>query len=522
MPGKEHSRDYFSWLLAAITIAALIPRLLLGISQFIHYDGYWHVFIATQDRWRLFIFEWKGDAHPPLYYLLLRLVTKLGRSHLIYRSLSIIPGVATVYILGQVAKRLFRNKLLALLAAAAYGFSITIIELTIDVRGYPLALFFLACAFYYFTDFLLTGKSPVLFGILLSLAIATEYYSVLLLVACIAALTLYRRFPRRLIDCFGMLVLPCTVTLVLYLAHMRGHPIAQNDVLGFYWTRGTPLSGFILNGLQQDLNYLSPVELGPSAAFCSVLAAGFGAIFFASRKKIVAALPLVLCVLVAELIVLSLMRLYPFGGYARQQSILFPFLILTAFGLLDWLISYLRPSIRAGVLALAAVSIAASFAYRWEKFPKTSQELFTQEYNSFQAALSHSSAIYVDQFSLIAYSIHTHDWSWRFQQHYRAPERVDTYQITDPAGRQLILLRNIDEWNFNLLNAGFYSTLAKSMQSAGVTRASLFFVKQFQKPMDAATVESNERAIQALAKQFGLTADVHAYSGGEAFVELEL
>ena len=85
--------SHFSVFVVDHNVAALVPRFVLGASQFIQFDGYWHVFTATQDRWALFLSEWHIDAHPPLYYLLLRIVAKMGHSHLVYRSASIIPGV---------------------------------------------------------------------------------------------------------------------------------------------------------------------------------------------------------------------------------------------------------------------------------------------------------------------------------------------------------------------------------------------------------------------------------------------
>jgi hypothetical protein len=88
----------FSFLLAAITLAALVPALVLGASEFISYDGYWHVFIAKQDQWKQFLFEYRRDAHPVLYQLLLRLTSSvLGNSRLAHRAASIIPSMASVY-----------------------------------------------------------------------------------------------------------------------------------------------------------------------------------------------------------------------------------------------------------------------------------------------------------------------------------------------------------------------------------------------------------------------------------------
>src|SRR5579862_6761907 len=94
---------YFGLALLGIALLSLIPRLLLGMSQYVEYDGYWHVWIAQQDRWANFIREYQGDAHPPLYYLLLRASLWLGRTQLAYRIISLLAGTASVFILGRTA-----------------------------------------------------------------------------------------------------------------------------------------------------------------------------------------------------------------------------------------------------------------------------------------------------------------------------------------------------------------------------------------------------------------------------------
>ena len=112
---EQHAEQRnFHLLLLAVAVTSLVPVLTLAWSQFLSYDGYWHVFIATQNRWRIFVSEWKADAHPPLFYLLLRLCAKVSRSRLAYRIPSVVPGVAGVYVLGLVARRLFSSKWLAL------------------------------------------------------------------------------------------------------------------------------------------------------------------------------------------------------------------------------------------------------------------------------------------------------------------------------------------------------------------------------------------------------------------------
>src|ERR1700756_312478 len=102
---------HFSHLLLAIAAAGLVPCMVLGKSQFIGFDGWWHVFIATQDRWTNLLAEWRYVAHPPLFYPLLRLVAQFGHSHLILRSVGMASGCAGSYVLGIVAAKIFHYKI---------------------------------------------------------------------------------------------------------------------------------------------------------------------------------------------------------------------------------------------------------------------------------------------------------------------------------------------------------------------------------------------------------------------------
>ena len=143
---------HFTHLLFAIAAAGLIPCIAFGRFQYIGFDGWWHVFTATQDRWMNFLAEWRYDAHPPLFYLLLRLVAHFGHSRLILRSISIASGVAGSYVMGVVAGKICRYKASALLAALAYTFSWSMIEINCEVRSYPLALAFILLAFSAYLD----------------------------------------------------------------------------------------------------------------------------------------------------------------------------------------------------------------------------------------------------------------------------------------------------------------------------------------------------------------------------------
>jgi uncharacterized membrane protein len=515
----------FLFLLLAITFAALVPMLVLGASEFISYDGYWHVFIAKQDQWRLFLSEYRKDAHPILYSLALRVITLFGHSRLAYRSASIIPGMVSVYLLGRIAGRLCSNKAVALLAAAAYGFSMVMIGIIIDVRSYPLALMFVIVAFYYLVDFIAqtyvasANRSLVLFGIFTSLAIASEYYAIFFLVACIGVLALLpathpvsrKRSKKWAIQnwyapliAFG---LPLIVIAYFYLTHVKYQPVSYNHVHDFYWTPGSSRVDFILRNLRVDLNYIFPVEISSTTILLGILVVFvplllyFGLFRKQSHESLAVGIPgLILLLLLVELIVFSLLGWYPFGGNDRHQSLLFPFLILTAFILLDQLITYLSASwLKTGILGTIAILIAANFSYRWQKTPRRSVELFTEEYRTFQEKVAPAQAVYVDQFTLIAYYIHTHDWKWEFRRHFREPDRVDEYDLTSPTGQHFVLLRNIDRWNFDLSNPGIYQMLARSLHDARLKSVNMFLVKQLHGHSDSSAIAAEENQIRKLA-----------------------
>lgn len=530
----------FTWALLAICLLALIPRLILGTTDVIQYDGYWHIFLAIQDRWSMFVAEWKRVTHPPLYYLLLRGLTKAGHDPLLYRSLSILPGIASIYVLGRIAARLCRSSGMAVLAAAAYGFSLTVVQLDCDVRAYSLSLLFVLSAFYWLVEALAgpedrTGVAAVLFGIGCALAILTEYMTVFFFLAVLGAVPLLAlRFPEvrgrssRQLRCRpGALavasVLPFVVMIWLYLVHVRFLPGSHEHVKEFYWAKGTSMVGFVLENLRNEVNFLSPVEISSTSACVLLTGAVLGAMIDLNRggrrEQIApAVLGLTLFGVLAELIVLALVRRYPFGGFARQQSILFPFIVLTAFWLLDFSSARFPRALKAGVHVLIALAIAASFAHGWNRQPRYEEDLFTREYAIFEQSLPRSRAVYLDQFSLIGYFIHNRDGQWRFNRHYRGPDRMDEYRTVSPSGEPRVVVRNARRWNFDLQRPETYATVARLLRDARLPGIDIFSLRQSPAPGDAAALEAERRRFRELAKAAGLATGPLYYDGRVACI----
>jgi hypothetical protein len=489
----------------------------------------------------MFLSENQRDEHPMLYRLLLRMVAHLGSSRLMYRSPSIIPGLVSIYLIGLVAAKLCSRKSVALLTAIAYGFSATIIDITCDVRGYSLALLFIVAAFYYLIRFLdgrsllRRKRSLIWFGVTTSLAIGTEFCSVLFLSSCVAFFlamsvrhskfrrdairwTLVRGHP--LVFAFG---LPTAVALGLYFQQAQYRLFPHIYLAEFYWTKSEPVSRFVLRNLRGEFNFMAPVEISSALLLVTFVAAAVLATLYFScvrenqTKTLLATTPaLILVFMLGQLILLSLARRYPFGGELRHQSIIFPFVTLAVFVAFDGLIAFLPyKAWRTCTVGIAALLIAVTIYHQWT--PRVfEEEIYSPEFRAFQSSFSSTPAIYVDQFSLLNYYAHTSDRKWRFLHHYLEGERVDAYEVSSANGR-LELLRNLDNFDFDLGSPEFYTSLRQVIRETRLGTVTLFFVYSYWRYPNPP-----EQTVRRLADDAGLSVGALLRSDAETFASFSL
>jgi 4-amino-4-deoxy-L-arabinose transferase-like glycosyltransferase len=90
-----------------------------------------------------------ADQHPPLYYLLLEQVLKLGRSEWLMRLPSALAGFLTIPIMWRIGAALKRPNI-GLLAAALIAFAPLHIWYSREARMYGLAMFFWVAAIYFY------------------------------------------------------------------------------------------------------------------------------------------------------------------------------------------------------------------------------------------------------------------------------------------------------------------------------------------------------------------------------------
>src|SRR4051812_883413 len=111
------------------------------------FDEWQQVFMASAPRWKDLAYELHAEAHPPAFYLLLKGLLALGHGKLLYRCIALVPGVASVFLVGIIARKLLRSSALAVVCAGALALSTAAITISIEVRQYQLTVFLILIAF---------------------------------------------------------------------------------------------------------------------------------------------------------------------------------------------------------------------------------------------------------------------------------------------------------------------------------------------------------------------------------------
>lgn len=154
-------------------MAGLVIRL-ISLNQSLWLDEATTALVARMPLADIFTKFLPGDFHPPFYYLLMKgWVGVFGSSEISLRIPSVIFGVATVYFVYLVAKKLFDEKT-AVVASALAATSGLLIYYSQEARMYALAAFLVSTLFYLFLE-----KKWILFSVILTFLGMTDYVALL-------------------------------------------------------------------------------------------------------------------------------------------------------------------------------------------------------------------------------------------------------------------------------------------------------------------------------------------------------
>lgn len=345
-----------------MALLALALRLRLALSAGPNFDESWHVFVGAVHPARQLLEDLQNVAHPPLCILVIRLLRSLyflgapGGPLLWCRLLSLLPGIATVVLCYCCARRMDVSRAVACLGALLFAIASSAIAISSCVRGYSLATLFLMAAYAAYLEILPAPEDAPAgawrrFLLCASLASWTEYcagFAVAALCANLALLALPRRaYLRSLLRAAGRCraalgaFAAATLALAVYLRWTVA-PSSSGHV-GLFLRGDRSLGRFFLDGFASNISAFTPLSLSGDGRALLWLAASLVGLAWVAWRHLAAGrrdlrkgtLPLILLLLWMTIFALALAGLYPYGGYARHQFILFPFLALLAVVVLE-------------------------------------------------------------------------------------------------------------------------------------------------------------------------------------------
>lgn len=169
----------------------------------------------------------QNDFHPPLYYLLMKLWTNVwGYSEVALRMPSIIFSLLTGYFIYKMAKWL-NGYMVGIWSAIFFLFNPLIVYYSQEARMYSMATCLLTIGLYYLLASLRVNElnknknlkfkvNNILIGLFFSLALATFYGSVFLIVASLSFLLLKKQYKSLLVTSCCLLFTLLILSPLLY------------------------------------------------------------------------------------------------------------------------------------------------------------------------------------------------------------------------------------------------------------------------------------------------------------------
>ena len=195
---EDHFQTYSSLATASVLLLGFLLRLWKASGTFLNLDEAMHFLAAHKPSMAEAYRASLNLAHPPLLILLLNLWRRLGTSELVLRLPSVIAGTIFCWIFFKWLTRLL-GPVAGWVGLVLVSFLPSFVELSSEVRQYPLLLGFLIAAAYVL-ELALAGNSAsrmLLVFVFLYLAMLT-HFSAILLVGAVGLYSLWRLSSARL------------------------------------------------------------------------------------------------------------------------------------------------------------------------------------------------------------------------------------------------------------------------------------------------------------------------------------
>ncbi len=326
-------------LLPLILVAGLVLRM-NSLDQSLWLDEATSVLAAKNFSFQDLIFKFSpGDFHPPLYYLILKLwIGIFGTSEIAVRVLSVIFGVATVYVVYAVAKKLFGGNV-GLISAALLATAPLHIYYSQEARMYSLETLLVMLVVWFFV-------SEKWIGLVITAAILlyTDYLPALIFIP------LFLIKKKKLVLPFIGVLLLLLPWFPIFLSQLQNGLAVHSDAPNWWVTLGkTNFKELALVPVKFMLGRISFYNKSLYAA--TVLGSGaiFGAVLFGTLSKWQKARLLWLLFLFPILAAAALGLYISVFSYFRLLFILPLFYLLAAYGAQNLGTRWFKPLL-AGIL----------------------------------------------------------------------------------------------------------------------------------------------------------------------------
>lgn len=273
-------------MIILIILAGLILRL-VDLNQSLWLDEAINaVFVRSLDLKSLIFNYSLSDFHPPLYHILMKgWITLFGSSEIALRLPSVILGVASIYVIFKIGKKLFDEKT-ALVAATLLATAPLHIFYSQEARMYMLASFFAIVSVYFFISILVEDKLKNWAGFIIStsLLLYSDYLPYLMIPAYLVYLFLHRKSikkptMRSFVPAFLLIALIILPWFLIFPKQLATGLSAASLSPAWAQVVGTPSLNtllitfvkFTIGRISNDNNALYALMFAPIGVFVSIL-----------------------------------------------------------------------------------------------------------------------------------------------------------------------------------------------------------------------------------------------------------
>lgn len=355
----------YAWMIAvAITVLGFSLRVGDVYGFWINGDEGIYYTVSHAPTWEEARAAIAGNAHPPLFYYLLRVLALMSTDYTVLRLPSLLSGTAVIYLLFLLTQKI-AGPVAGLLAALMASLSTGMIMLSQTARPYMVQLVLLIVAL----RCLLRSVGPCssdapparhAWGYSVAILLAVfVHYSSFQIVGGVGLVLLVLLATRRMSFSRHRPILLAQIPIVLGIAYLYFTHIHAQLMGGELQAEATGswLKPYFVDGLPRLLaamfglcEYATAETVWASPVF--VLLGGFAVGVWKPRYRLVTSL----CATVfVAAIAMSALGLYPFGGHRHSIYLMCLVIPVSAIGLVTLFTSDWRLSVGTGVVLVATI-----------------------------------------------------------------------------------------------------------------------------------------------------------------------